>query len=107
MPVLDLGERRQSVGAPADRTGRDPSAAHVERALAARAVAVDREVVVERGDTGDAEALHHGKTGAIDDREALIGEQLADPPCGVEVAGQYRLDRGQAPTDAGPEALCH
>ena len=50
-------------------------AAHVESAVATRAVAVDREVVVEGGDAVDPEALHHREAGAVDDREVLVGEE--------------------------------
>jgi hypothetical protein len=62
------------------------SAPHVERVLAPRAEAVDREVVIEAGSAGDAKALHHREAGAVHDREVLIGEGFADPPRGVEVA---------------------
>ncbi len=42
---------------------------------------------------------------AVDDREVLVGERLSDPPRRVEVAGQHRLDGGQAFADRPPEAL--
>src|SRR5439155_23080166 len=79
--------------------------ADVEGARAARPVAVDGKVVVEAGDAAEPEALHQREAGAIDDREVLVLEGLADPPGGAEVDGQDRPDRGQSAADAAPEAV--
>jgi hypothetical protein len=86
-------------------TSNAPSAAHVERPLAAWAVAVYREVAVEAGDAADAQPLHHRKARAIDDREVLVGKRFADAPGAVEISRKHRLDGGQTAADFAPEAL--
>jgi hypothetical protein len=78
---------------------------HVERPVAVGTVAVDREVLVEGRDAPDPEALHHGEAGAVDDREVLVGKDLADLPGGVEVNGEDGLDRGKTIPEGAPEAL--
>lgn len=80
-------------------------ALHLERMVAVGAVSVDREMLVEARDAGDAQALHHSEAGAIDDREVLVGKDLADSPGRVEVNWQDGLDRDQAAADLRPEVL--
>src|ERR1700754_3586069 len=71
--------------------------------LAPWAVAVDGEVVVERRDAGEAEALHHGEAGHVDEREGPVGEVAGDPPGAVEVGGSDGHDLGGPVSDRRPE----
>jgi hypothetical protein len=78
---------------------------NLEGAVAAEPEAVNGEVVVKGDRAVDAEALHRGEAGAIDNREGLVGKALADRPGRLEVGGNDVLDAGRPGANGGPEAL--
>lgn len=68
--------------------------AHDERAFAARAEAVDGEVIVEGGHTVQtgAEPLGYGEVDAVGDGQALVGELLAAQDCRLRLTRDGSLN---------------
>jgi hypothetical protein len=65
-----------------------------ERLVAFRTVTKYGEIVVERSNSFEAEALEHDEARTVDDREVLIRESLADGPRTLEVGGRDGLECG-------------
>ena len=63
------------------------------------------EMLVERGSAVDAQALHDREAGAVDDREALVGEVVPDAEGDLQVGEADRLDGGRAAANRRPELL--
>jgi hypothetical protein len=102
-----LGSARATGGLEqmADHLRSDFLPQHLESSLAVTAETIDCEVVVEARGLRDAQTLHDGEAGPIDDREALIREGFPDGPSGFEVGGADGLDPYRPASDSVPEAF--
>lgn len=76
-----------------------------ERLVAFRTVTKYGEIVVERSNSFEAEALEHDEARTVDDREVLIRESLADGPRTLEVGGRDGLECGSTVLQSKPEAF--
>ena len=77
----------------------------LERVLPARPEAKHGEMVVERGGSAHAEALHDREAGAVNDGKILIGEPLANRPRRLEIHGRDGFDGRDAAAQSLPELL--
>jgi hypothetical protein len=76
-----------------------------KRLVAIATVSVNGEVMVKGGYPPEPEALHHSKAGAIDDREVLIWESLADSPSGFEIGSGNGFDDNHSTAQSFPKSL--
>ena len=76
-----------------------------ERLVAFRTVTKYGEIVVERSNSFEAEALEHDEARTVDDREVLVRELLADSEGHLQVCDADRRDGGSSGSNRLPESL--
>ena len=79
-PASSTGAPASPPTKPSDLAGEPP-----EGSLPSGSKPVDQEVGVKGEGLVNAEPLHHGERGAVDEAEGLIGEGLGDMPRGLEI----------------------
>jgi hypothetical protein len=77
----------------------------LKRPVSISTITIDREIVVEARNPGDAEPLHDNKASAINNGKGLVGERLAYGPSRLEIRRRNRRNRHAPTTDTVPEAF--
>src|SRR5688572_27390075 len=78
----------------------------VERLVAVAAIAVNRKIPVEAGNTRHSQPLHHGEARPIDHRKVLVLEGIAYGPSCTYIRHCYDFHVNNSSPKALPEIFC-